>query len=132
MLARILVAINGVMFLLYGGMCLLDPNTPADMASVVITAASGSVETTAMYGGLQISIGIFLILSALNIQRTITGLEILAYTMGGLGIARLSAIAIYGSDSYNLTVGSYEVICCLLAIYLRAFSLKNKTIQSSN
>ena len=119
MLARVIVALNGIMFFLYGGLCLFDPNTPATLTSVHIIGSSGMVETSAMYGGLQLAMGIFLVLSTRSLQRTVIGLEVLAYIMGGLGLARAVGISVYGADSYNVGVASYEILCCVLVCYLR-------------
>jgi hypothetical protein len=100
-------------------MCLVAPHTAANMVGLSLGYTAGPVEVIAMYGGLQLAVGLYLTLKANNITSAPQGLEVLAVLMGGLGIARLIGLTMYSPDSYNLTVGSYEICACLLAIYAR-------------
>ncbi|MFT6310351.1 MAG: hypothetical protein ACJAQS_000716 [Porticoccus sp.] len=125
-LARALLLFNGLFFAFYGAMCLIDPNTAANMVGFSLGYTSGPVEVMAMYGGLQLAVGLYLTLKANNVTSAPQGLEVLAVLMGGLGIARLIGLTMYSPDSYNLTVGCYEVCVCLLAIYARKKLLTKK------
>jgi hypothetical protein len=118
-LARALLIFNGLFYAVYGAMCFVDPNTAANLVGFSLGYTSGPVEVMAMYGGLQLAVGIYLTVKAKNALSAPHGLEVLAVLMGGLGIARLIGLTIYSPDSYNLTAGCYEVCVCVLAIYAR-------------
>jgi hypothetical protein len=118
-LAKALLLFNGLFYGIYGAMCFIDPNTAANLVGFSLGHTAGPVEVMAMYGGLQLAVGIYLTVKAKDALSAPHGLEVLAVLMGGLGIARLIGLTIYSPDSYNLTVGCYEVACCLLAIYAR-------------
>ncbi|MFQ3323546.1 MAG: hypothetical protein ACI90U_001369 [Pseudomonadales bacterium] len=118
-LARVLLIFNGLFYAVYGTMCFVDPTTAANLVGFSLGYTSGPVEVMAMYGGMQLAIGFYSTVKAKDALSAPHGLEVLAVLMGGLGIARLIGLTIYSPDSYNLTIGCYEVCVCLLAIYAR-------------
>jgi hypothetical protein len=123
-LARALLIFNGVFFAIYGAICLIDPNIAANMGGFSLGYTSGPIEVMAMYGGLQLVVGIYLTVKAKDNNSAQQGLELLAVLMGGLGIARLIGLTIYSPDSYNLSVSCYEISACLITIYARKRLLK--------
>ena len=125
-LARTLLAFHGLIFACYGVMCLIDPNTAANMVGFSLGYTSGPVEVMAMYGGLQLAVGIYLMIKAKDLKSALQGLELLAVLMAGLGIARLMGLTMYSPDAYNLTAGCYEICACLLAVYARKRLLKTQ------
>jgi hypothetical protein len=123
-LARALLIFNGVFFAIYGAICFIDPNTTANLVGFSLGYTSGPVEVMAMYGGLQLAVGIYLTAKAKDTVSAQQGLEVLAVLMGGLGIARLIGLIIYPLDSYNVSVVCYEIVACTITIYARGRLLK--------
>ncbi|MCB9672535.1 MAG: DUF4345 family protein [Alphaproteobacteria bacterium] len=71
------------------GPCGPDGDRGRDAAS-----GQGSVEIRAMYGGLELGMGAFLVWCGLDDARARTGLVACLLTLGGLGLARLASWAL--------------------------------------
>jgi len=107
--ARIVLIGTGILFALYGLACLLDPGVPARLIGVELGSAAGPVEFIAMYGGLQLALGIYLAACGADQARALHGLAVLAAITAGLGIARSIGLARLGLDDYNLYAACYEL-----------------------
>jgi hypothetical protein len=113
----------GVIFTLYGLVCLVDPGIAGNAAGISAINADGIAELGAMYGGLQTGFGIFLLLCARQSQLTAAGLWAVLLVIGLLAAARCyHALLADGS----LTVYSYgaivfeSLLTLLAAVALRA------------
>jgi hypothetical protein len=91
---RAFLGLVALIFIAYGAACGLDPSLPARLAGLSIAAADGYAEMSAMYGGLQIGVGLFLVLGALQplLQRPalvllVIGIGFLA-AFRGIGVLR--------------------------------------------
>ena len=96
MLARLFLALSAALWLLYGAYCLLVPGSLVEAAGVVATTATATTELRAMYGGLQIAIGVLALLGCLRGSLTRTALIALATLAAGLGSARLFGLWLDG------------------------------------
>ena len=71
----------------YGIACALDPNLPARLAGLEVLSGDGYAEMGAMYGGLQMGVGLFCLLAAFRERLTESALLLLV-----LGIGLLAAL----------------------------------------
>ncbi len=120
---RIFLGISAVLWLPYGVRCLLDPAVLAEAAGVVATSATGAIELRAMYGGLQIAVGLLALAGALRPALAPHTLVALGAVSAGLGITRLAAAAISGEfASYTLMALALEFTMgvAVLALWRRA------------
>jgi hypothetical protein len=102
MLGKIILWISGLVFIAYGLACLISPELPAGYAGLSIVTGDGFAEVGAMYGGLQIGVGVFCVLCALRPTLTSAGLLLLFIGIGCLALARL-----YSAAAADWMVGAY-------------------------
>jgi hypothetical protein len=106
--ARIWLALNGVLFLVYGLVCVVAPNLPAGYAELVLPTATARTEVSAMYGGLQAGLGALLCWSAMRPERVAHGLVVLVVLIGSLALGRAYGIVANGATAYNVGAIVYE------------------------
>ncbi len=82
-----------------------------------LTNADSKIEMVAMYGGLEIGLGLFYLLGALKKAYSKGSLILIIMTVGGLTIGRLFAFAVNSDPVTSYTYGAifYESITCVLA-----------------
>jgi hypothetical protein len=109
---------TGVLFSLYGAYLYMDPQYLIDLLELGESAAART-ELRAMYGGLQLGVGIFLLLAAQKDKafKQFTCIVLIAI-FAGLSTARAAGMIIDGIDNYNLYACIYEAISLLIAILL--------------
>lgn len=117
MFARIWLGLNGLVFAVYGLVCVFAPSVPAGYAGLELPTASARTEVSAMYGGLQAGIGVLLAWSASAPQRVAAGLRIMALLLGSLAVGRAVGIAVDGVTEYNLGAIVYEATAAGLALF---------------
>lgn len=59
MFAQIFIGVLGLIFAAYGAACFINPALLESMAGILSTNSTASTEIRAMYGGVQIGIGMF-------------------------------------------------------------------------
>jgi len=106
--ARILLGLNGILFLAYGLVCLVVPSVPADYAEMILPGPTASTEVSAMYGGLQAGVGGLLCWSAMRPERVAPGLLVLTVLLGGLALGRSYGLVTNGTTAYNVGAVLYE------------------------
>lgn len=101
----------------YGIYCLLNPGALVGIAGIEATTAFGTTELRAMYGGLQIAIGVSALLAFLRIVSADKALFVQLVAVGGLASARLAG-AIATNDWSTYTVGGlvFEWLILLMSI----------------
>jgi hypothetical protein len=92
----VLLILAGAGFLGFGLWLTVDP--AGGLAAVGITAANpaGLIELRALYGGLELGLGIFLLLCAARPAWRRPGLWSVLLGNGGMGLTRLAGIALSG------------------------------------
>ena len=113
--SRIILALTGCMFAIYGVMCLMDPATPAGYAGMELPGASASTEVIAMYGGLQTALGVLLVAWAWRPHLVVPALVLTLVVIGGLALGRASGLLRNGADAYNLGAVGFETTTAILA-----------------
>jgi hypothetical protein len=106
--ARWLGIIVGLQFALYGLYCLYNPHFVPQITGMAVSAAA-STEITAMYGGMELGFGLFLIATALKRQTLEACMLAIVLSCGGLCSVRGFSIAFHGGDSYNSPAFGYEL-----------------------
>lgn len=95
-MARLFLLLSAAVWILYGIYCLFVPGSLAQAAAVSAATPTGTTELRAMYGGLQIAIGVLALMGALRSHLTRTALIALGTLAAGLGTARLIGLWIDG------------------------------------
>lgn len=128
MLAKLLLWISAVAFAGYGLLCAFLPEVAAGYAGLGLTNADARIEMGAMYGGLQIGIGLFCILAALNEHYRMSGLIVLALLVGGLATMRSYGLAMASDPVTIYTTGalSYELLTTVIALICIAMERKHQ------
>lgn len=120
MVARLFLALVALIFVAYGVACALDPSLPARLAGVVITNGDGYAEMSAMYGGLQVGVGLFCALGALQDRYQHPSLLLLALAIGLL--ATLRAVGVMRTEdavtAYSWGALGFEVTVTLVSALL--------------
>lgn len=114
--ARIVLGLAGLSFAGYGVACLVDPDVAANYIGMQLGNVSTTVEVIAMYGGLQIGVGVAF-LACIAPPRVAGGLRLLALLVGSLAVARGIGIALHGTGgSYNAGAVAFELFFVVLAV----------------
>jgi len=118
MLSKIVLWIAAIGFTPYGFLCLIEPSTATDYAGLTMTNGDAFAEISAMYGGLQLGLGLLCLLGALKPRFTHTGLTAVAFVIGGLVVGRTTGFLV-GSDpvtSYTYGALAFEWVLTILSI----------------
>lgn len=99
MIARIFLALSGLIWFPYGVYCFFAPGFLADAAGIVATTTTGQIELRAMYGGLQAGIGALALAGALRPARLRSVLFAGCYLFGGLAVTR--SLAAFGAGEVS-------------------------------
>lgn len=116
-LGKIILWISALAFTGYGLVCLVAPTIPAEFAGIELGNGDAYAEIGAMYGGLQLGLGIFCLLAARSPALYRAGLILLVIGIGALALARLLS-AITAPDtltSYTYGALIYELVTASLA-----------------
>ena len=113
----------GAIFAAYGIACALDPALPARLAGLAINNGDGFAEMGAMYGGLQVGVGAFCILAALQppLQRPALLLLLLAIGLLALmrGASTLRSDELVSAYTWGALAFETLVTACAAALLLR-------------
>lgn len=121
MAARWFLAVNVLIWFPYGAWCFIDPGFLAGAAGVEATTPTGVTELRAMYGGLQMAIGLMAAAGFVHASARRSVLLALAFLTGGLALTRLVGGVIDDSFSaYTTGAVIFEMALALIAIRLLA------------
>ncbi len=120
MSARVFLILSALLWLPYGVYCFFDPTMLNVAAGISFAGPTGSTEIRAMYGGLQIGIGILCALGALRAEWRQTAVRTLLVLVGGLFLTRIAGAALDGSMStYTVSALVFEGATVTAAAYFR-------------
>ncbi len=105
--ARLFLALSAAVWLPYGLYCFVDPAFLGDAAEVAFTGPTGSTEIRAMYGGLQMGMGILCARGALRADWQETALRTTLVLVSGLFLSRAGGVLIDGSPSAYTAMGLF-------------------------
>jgi hypothetical protein len=116
---RIFLALSTLVWLPYGAYCFLHPAYLDQAAGVASQTATGMTEIRAMYGGLQIGIGLLALAGLLRDGFRRHALVTLAFLCGGLCTTRLAGAFLDGGfSSYTTGALVFEIGSTALALWL--------------
>jgi hypothetical protein len=104
MWVRVFLFLVGIGWAGYGFYCLLSPEALSAIAGISATTAWGTTELRAMYGGLQVAVGLSALLGSFRVVSLDRALFVQVVALGGLGTARLIG-AVATGDWSTYTVG---------------------------
>jgi hypothetical protein len=114
--ARLFILFQGILFIGYGAYCLVYPEFIALTLNSNVTAVA-ITEFRAMYGGLQLAIGMFLIYSLKSPQLLEGALAFCLAAFACLSTSRGISMGINETDQYNLIAFSYELGSLVVNLY---------------
>ena len=119
MLGKIILWISAFSFISYGVTCFFAPDVPAAYAGLTMTNGDAYAEIGAMYGGLQLGVGLFCLLATLRVEYYRPALMLLVIAIGLLALGRLYSMLTgtepvgfytYGAFGYELTTAVLAAI----------------------
>ena len=105
MAIRILLLVLAVGWTPYGMYCLAFPEFLGPIAGVEATTATAVAELRAMYGGLQIAVGLSALVGFLRSDYIEKALWVQVVAVGGIGSGRLVGVLV-GGDLSGYTLGA--------------------------
>ncbi|MEO8601874.1 MAG: DUF4345 domain-containing protein [bacterium] len=103
--SRLFLGLSALVWFLYGLYCFLAPGSLAGGAGVAAITPTGTTELRAMYGGLQMALGILAGLGATRADMTRPALIALGMVTAGLGSTRLLGACVDGGWSAYTLMG---------------------------
>lgn len=119
MAIRILLLVLAVGWTPYGMYCLAFPEFLGPIAGVEATTATGLAELRAMYGGLQIAVGLAALAGFLRSDYIERALWVQVVAVGGIGSGRLVGL-MAGGDVSGYTLGALAFEWLTLALCIAA------------
>ena len=117
-LTKIILWLSALALGLYGVACFFDAGLASGYAGFELLNDDARAEMIAMYGGVQIAIGVFCAIAIFNSQHQRSAVLLVALLFGGLALGRLFGL-IQGSDtagSYTYGALAYETFSFVLAV----------------
>ncbi|MEH6590202.1 MAG: DUF4345 family protein [Halioglobus sp.] len=114
---KLFLGFTGIIFASYGGYLFIEPQILVDMLDIGDSVPM-KVEIRAMYGGLQVGIGLLMLWAVMRteLEQQMAFATLIA-CFGGLAIGRAGGILIDGGDSYNSPVFIFESASLLISVY---------------
>ena len=94
--AIVLLTLAGIGFLGFGLWLIVDPAGGLATVGIVAVNPAGLIELRALYGGLELGLGIYLLMCAARADWRRAGLWAVWLGNGGIGLTRLAGIASTG------------------------------------
>lgn len=114
MIAKMFLGLQVLLFIPYGLYCLVNPGMLAGGAGVTATSVTGTIELQAMYGGLQVAVGVMCLMGLLRRRFEEVALYALLFIFAGLAVVRVSLGLTRGDFSgYTVFAMSFEASCLL-------------------
>ena len=119
--ARIVLALDALVFGAFGALYWVIPEQMAAKVGVTLANTGAIVDVQGLYGGLEVGLALFLAYCARSPDRTRLGLVAGTLALGGIAISRLVAMAHFGmpESSVAILVGLDLVGAILNALFLR-------------
>ena len=118
-LAQGFLLLPGVTFFGLGVWFLIEPTTMASVIGLAPESPAGFAELRAVYGGLEIALGVFLLVTGFQANWSKTGLWLLLSCYGGITAGRIVGILLdQPDDTFTLQLLSFEAGSLLITILL--------------
>jgi hypothetical protein len=124
----IYLVIIGLIFFSFGMAYFVYPVTMIEFSGMKIPTATAKADTWAIYAGIQIGFGLFLLACSRRLELFEAGLLSIAFVFGGVAIGRTLGIFYFDAfDQYSLAALVFEWPGALISILLLVKSKKNKS-----
>ena len=118
-LAQGFLLLQGVTFFGLGVWFLIEPTTLASAIGLAPESPAGLAKLRAVYGGLEIALGVFLLVTGFQANWSKTGLWLLLSCYGGITAGRIVGILLdQPDDTFTLQLLSFEAGSLLITILL--------------
>lgn len=101
MASKIYLGVIGIILIAYGVACFLNPQLLERLAGISASSLDGTAELRAMYGGVQVAVGVFYLMPLLNTELLRSCLMFNVVLFAGIALARGAAIAMSYSNISN-------------------------------
>lgn len=127
MLNKIILSITSIAFVGYGIFCFFNPDSAADIIGYTLTTQDATMELVAMYGGMQLTIGIFCGLGIFRPDYVKPSLLLTTLGLGSLAISRLYSIVVtgYTPADYTIIALAFEIPIASAALWALNRTPKN-------
>lgn len=126
-LSKGLLWVAALIFVGIGVLYTFAPEMIIPIAENPAASASARTEIRAVYGGIELGLGIFFALSARREDLRVAGLAAAALVSGCAGLARYSSFFFEGGlDTLQLAFGASELVGGLFAAYVLRRELRAK------
>lgn len=102
----VVLVLGAIGFALFGVKWLVNPTGMATPLGIILTNGDATSDARAVYGGMELGLGLFLAYSAIAPARRTQGLAAAAITLAGLGLSRSIGILAAGA----VTSGTYALL----------------------
>lgn len=118
MLTEIALAATGISFAAYGLFILFKPDVIARLIGYEFKNANARVEFIAMYGGLEVAVGVMCLAGLVFPDLRYGGLWLSLLVVGGLALTRLVALLVSGqaANRYTKLALIFELILVALTL----------------
>jgi len=115
---RVFLALSALAWLPYGVFCWVRPGYLAEAVGVVAASTTATIELRAMYGGLQVAVGLLAAAGVVFEGLRRPSLLLLAFLCAGVGTARFSGVLMDGEFSlYTRYALGFEFVSTALAMH---------------
>ncbi|TFH25533.1 MAG: DUF4345 domain-containing protein [Myxococcales bacterium] len=116
---KIFLGLSLLVWLPYGVFCFLNPGFLGEAAGVGYSSPTGATEIRAMYGGLQIAIGLLAGAALIRTELVRTAVTALLFLTAGLGTTRLLGVILDGGlSAYTGGALGFELVCATTAFFV--------------
>lgn len=131
-MVSIYLFIIGILFIGFGFSYLFFPTEMIALTGMEIQTATAKTDVWAIYSGIQIGFGSYLILCSRYTELYKAGLLSIVFILGGVAIGRTLGILIYEAhDIYSLSALAFEWIGTFVALWLNARLKTDVSIKKS-
>lgn len=124
-IVRFYLVVVGLIFFGFGMAYFLYPVTMIEFSGMKIPTATAKADTWAIYAGIQMGFGLFLLACSRRLELFEAGLLSIAFVFGGVAIGRTLGIFYFSAfDQYSLAALVFEWPGALISIWLLAKSKK--------
>jgi hypothetical protein len=118
----VILALAGLSFIGFGVAFVVSPAEMAGVVGLVAETPSALTEVRAMYGGLEIALGMVLLTLLRGATAQVIGLRVAAFAFGGLALGRLTGLVVDGFwQPFTWLLMAVEILSASLCVWaLRA------------
>lgn len=118
--ARILLAVQALLLAGFGLAYFIRPQEMANLSGMLLMEPAALTDVRAYYGGLQLGLGLYLLLALLRTDLLRPALMLLVLLYASLFFARLGGLWLDGGlqQTFNLYAMLFEGVSAGLALYL--------------